>query len=91
LLAIDSSHIALPADAVLREYYGTTRRELSAATACASIVYDIENDIIVDATIERLTVDERSLTKTHIEAVGGMGPDFGGAEAGNHMRPGVSA
>jgi hypothetical protein len=78
LLAIDSSHIALPPDAALREYYGATGRELSAATARASILYDIENDIIVDAAIERLTVDERSLAKGHLNAFGGTGPDFGG-------------
>jgi hypothetical protein len=78
LLAIDSSHIALPPDAALREYYGAVGHELSAATARASILYDIENDIIVDATIEGLTVDERSLAKTHIEALGGRGLDFGG-------------
>jgi hypothetical protein len=32
----------------------------------------------VDANIERLTIDERSLAKTHIEGLGGMGTDFGG-------------
>jgi hypothetical protein len=42
------------------------------------LLYDIENDIIVDASIERLTIDERSLAKTHIEALGGMG--FSGGE-----------
>jgi hypothetical protein len=78
LPAIDSSHIVLPPDAALREYYGAVGHELSAATARASILYDIENDIIVDANSERLTVDERSLAKTHIEALGGMGLDGGG-------------
>jgi hypothetical protein len=78
LLAIDSSHIALPPDAALREYYGAAGHELSAATARVSILYDIENDIIVDANIERLTVDERSLAKGHLNAFGGMGLDFGG-------------
>jgi hypothetical protein len=77
LLAIDSSHIGLPPDAALREYYGAVGRELSAATARASILYDIENDIIVDAAIERLTVDERSLAKTYIEAFAGMEPSGG--------------
>jgi hypothetical protein len=72
LMAIDSSHIALPPDVALRKYYGAVGRELSAATARASLLYDIENDIVVDASIERLTVDERSLAKAHIEALGGM-------------------
>jgi hypothetical protein len=77
LLAIDGSHIALPPDAALREYYGAVGHELRAATARASVLYDIENDIIVDARIEPLTVDERSLAKEHLKALGGMGLDLG--------------
>jgi hypothetical protein len=77
VMAIDSSHIALPRDAALREYYGAVGHELSAATARASLLYDIENDIIVDARIERLTVDERSLAKAHLEALGVMGLNGG--------------
>jgi hypothetical protein len=61
LLAVDSSHIALPRDAGLRAYYGAVGKELSAATARASLLYDIENDIIADAKIEPLAVEERSL------------------------------
>ncbi|MDR2433427.1 MAG: transposase, partial [Treponema sp.] len=76
LMAIDGSHISLPPDGALREYYGAVGHELSAATARASVLYDIENDIIVDARIEPLTVDERSLAKEHLEALGGMGPDL---------------
>jgi hypothetical protein len=69
LLAVDASHIALPREAALREYYGATGHELSAATARASMVYDIENDIIVDAIIDRLACDERGLAKRHIRAL----------------------
>jgi hypothetical protein len=61
LMAVDSSHIALPRDAELRAYYGAYSKELSAATVRASLLYDIENDIIADAKIEPLTVEERSL------------------------------
>jgi hypothetical protein len=49
---------------------------LSAATARASALYDIENDIIVDARLEPLTVNERSLAKEHLEALAGMGLDI---------------
>jgi hypothetical protein len=80
-MAIDGSHIALPRDAALREYYGTTGHEHSAPTARASVLYDIENDIIVDATIEPLSRDERSLAKEHLDALVGMGPDLGGRKA----------
>jgi hypothetical protein len=38
LMATDSSHIALPRDEALREYYGATGHELSAATARASML-----------------------------------------------------
>jgi hypothetical protein len=55
LMAIDSSHIALPRDAGLRAYYGAVGKGLSAATARASLLYDIENDIIVDAKIGKLS------------------------------------
>jgi hypothetical protein len=52
LMAIDSSHIfrALLRDGALREYYGATGHELRAATARASLRYDIENDILVGCT-----------------------------------------
>jgi hypothetical protein len=74
-MAIDGSHITLPRDEALREYYGATGHELSAATARASLLYDIENDIIVDAKLEPLGEDERSLGKEHLKALAGM--DFG--------------
>jgi hypothetical protein len=41
-------------------------------------LYDIENDVIVDARIEWLTGDERSLAKEHLQALGGMGLDVWG-------------
>ena len=69
LMAVDSSHIALPRDAELRAYYGAVGKELSAATARASLLYDIENDIITDAKIEPLTADERSLAKGNLETL----------------------
>jgi hypothetical protein len=78
VMAIDSSHIALPPDAALREYYGATGHALSAATARASLLYDIENDIIVDAKLEPLQADERSLAKGHLEGLTGRGLNFGG-------------
>jgi hypothetical protein len=37
-MAIDGSHVALPPDAVLREYYGATGHEQNAATARASVL-----------------------------------------------------
>jgi hypothetical protein len=77
VMAIDSSHISLPRDAALREYYGATGHELSAATARASLLYDVENDIIVDAKLEPLAVDERSLAKEHLDVLADMRQDLG--------------
>jgi hypothetical protein len=37
------------------------------------MLHGIESDIVVDASVERLAVGERSLAKTHIEALGGGG------------------
>jgi hypothetical protein len=71
-MAIDGSRVALPPDAALREYYGAIGPEHSAATARASVPVDIENDIIVDAKIEPLKEDERSLAKKHIDVLAGM-------------------
>jgi hypothetical protein len=45
-------------------------------TALASLLYDIENGIIVDAKIEPLSVDERSLERERIKALADMGLDF---------------
>jgi hypothetical protein len=76
-MAVDSSHIALPRDAELKAYYGAYGNELTAVTARASLLYDIENDIIVDAKIEPLAVDERSLAKGNLEALAKLERGFG--------------
>ena len=77
LMAVDSSHIALPRDAALKAYYGAYGKALTAVTARASLLYDIENDIIADAKIEPLTVDERSLAKDNLETLAELGQRFG--------------
>jgi hypothetical protein len=76
--AIDPGHIALPRDAALRAYYGAAGHEQSAPTARVSMLYDSGNDIIADSIIERLSADERSLAKEHIEALTGGCLDFRG-------------
>jgi hypothetical protein len=81
LMAIDASHIALPRDAGLKAYYGACGNALTAAAARASVLYDLENDIIADAHIEPLTVDERSLAKNNLEALAGLEQGFGKRKA----------
>jgi hypothetical protein len=73
LLAIDGSKINLPADPLLREYFGGIGVGNTSPCAQGSILYDIENDLIVDARIEPLVVDERSLAKEHIEKLEEIG------------------
>jgi hypothetical protein len=77
LMAVDSSHIALPRDAALKAYYGAYGKELTAVTARVSLLYDIENDIIADAKLEPLTVDERNLAKGNLEALAELKQGFG--------------
>ena len=72
--AIDGSKIALPSDKKLRRHFGGLGKAgpESAPTAQASAFYDVLNDIVVDAEISPLDVDERTLAKTHIEACEGI-------------------
>jgi len=65
--AIDGTKVALPADAALREYFGALGKDGSAPTAQGSILYDVLNDIVLDARIEPLSTDERTLAKEHID------------------------
>ena len=67
--AIDGSKIALPADDELSKYYGVLGKNGSAPTAQGSILYDVPNDIVVDAAIEPLATDERTLAKRHLDAL----------------------
>jgi hypothetical protein len=72
LLAIDGSKINLPNDPQLREYFGTIGAGNNSPCAQGSILYDIENDLIVDALIEPVGVDERTLAEEHIKRLTGM-------------------
>jgi len=67
LLAIDGSKIALPDVALLGRIYGTMGADSSSPTAQASVCYDILNDNLVDALIEPLACDERTLALEHIK------------------------
>jgi hypothetical protein len=69
IYAVDGSKIALPVDKKLLAYYGSVGRGSKSPTAQGSILYDVLNDIIVDAAIEPIKVDERILAHRHIEAI----------------------
>jgi hypothetical protein len=76
LLAVDGTKINLPNDPELREYFGTSGAGNSSPCAQGSILYDIENDVIVDARIEPMGTGERTLAEAHITKLAGM-PSFG--------------
>lgn len=70
VLAIDGSKIALPDIDLLGRLYGTMGSDSSSPTAQASICYDVLNKVIVDALIEPLATDERTLALSHINNLG---------------------
>jgi hypothetical protein len=67
VLAIDGSKLALPDIELLGQIYGTMGADSSSPTAQASICYDVLNKVVVDALIEPLKMDERSLALEHIK------------------------
>jgi hypothetical protein len=67
VLAIDGSKIALPDIELLGRIYGTMGADSSSLTAQATICYDVLNKVIVDALIEPLSTDERTLALQHIK------------------------
>ena len=69
LFAIDGSSFALPDLKSLLSLFGGTGRNADSPTARASIVYDLLNKFIVDADIQPLTTDERTMALKHILSV----------------------
>jgi ribosome-associated toxin RatA of RatAB toxin-antitoxin module len=72
LMAVDGSFIQLPSDPELVEYYGGLGREGTTATALVSMLYDLENDIIVDAKIGPVSGNERAMAEEHLHALLGL-------------------
>jgi hypothetical protein len=67
VLAVDGSKIALPDIELLGRIYGTMGADSSSPTAQASICYDVQNRYVVDALIEPLATDERTLALEHVK------------------------
>lgn len=66
-MAIDGSKLTLPDADLLGSIYGTLGSNSSSPTAQASICYDVLNKVIVDALIEPMSVDDRTLAIRHIK------------------------
>ena len=73
--AIDGTKLQLPDDKALREHFGTVGKGGTAATAQASALYDVFNDILIDVRMEPIGTDERELARRHIDTLFGM-PSF---------------
>ena len=69
LWAIDGTKMALPNTPSLRQQFGD---EKGSPMARGSILYDVLNYNILDAQIEALAVDERTLAKRHVESLAKM-------------------
>jgi hypothetical protein len=65
--AVDGTKVALPADEKLLVHYGAVGRGATSPTAQASLICDVLNDIVIDATINPIAVDERTLALQHID------------------------
>jgi len=67
--AVDGSKIDLPAEERLRKHFGTVGAGGTSAAAQGSILYDVLNDVIMDAAIEPIATDERTLAERHIDTL----------------------
>jgi hypothetical protein len=70
--ATDGSKLSLPDDKPLRDYFGTSGAGNKSPTAQGSLLYDILNDHVVDARIEPMATDERTLAWMHIKQLEGL-------------------
>jgi hypothetical protein len=75
VMAVDGSYIQLPSDAALLKYYGGLGQECTSAAALASLLYDLENNIVVDAKIAPVSNNERALAEEHLKDLQAM-PDY---------------
>ena len=67
VLAVDGTSLAVENTPELIAYYGCSGRGATSATARVSALYDVLNEYLVDANIEKFSVGERELALQHIE------------------------
>ena len=69
VMAIDGMKIEIPDVEELRKEYGTSQgreRKRTSARALTSCLYDVVNNWVIDAQIDRFNASERELAKNHI-------------------------
>jgi hypothetical protein len=69
LSAIDGSKMQLPDEQKLRSHFGTMGSDNTAATAQASALYDVLNNVLIDVLMVPLRIDERTLAARHIKTL----------------------
>ncbi|MCE5220298.1 MAG: hypothetical protein LLF98_03285 [Clostridium sp.] len=71
VFAVDGTTLQVPDTSENIEYFGTSKNQSTTKTALASAsaLYDVLNDIIIDATISRYRTSERKLAKQHINSI----------------------
>lgn len=67
IIAIDGSKIPLPNRKALLEKYGSIGRGSSSPTAIASVAFDVLNSRVLDAQLQPMSVDERTLAVMHMD------------------------
>lgn len=71
VLAVDGSTVNLPDTSLLKEIFGESKNQTqtSVCQARISVIYDVLNKLILDATIGNLSVGERELARPHFEYI----------------------
>ena len=71
ILAVDGTSIQVPDTVECGKYFGVSKNqnETQTAVATASAIYDVLNDIIIDASITKFKTSERELAKQHLEQI----------------------
>jgi hypothetical protein len=67
VFAVDGSYVALPDMPGLLEAFGGTGGNSNSPTAKISMLYDVMNDFIVDAAIDKIHTSEQNLALRHID------------------------
>lgn len=71
--AIDGTSLAVENSDELLEYFGSSGAGGRTATARASALYDVYNDILMDVQLEKYSCGERELAYRHIKALKELG------------------